>query len=363
MIAPPGSVTEVSVINTCFLREIPIENYMQPIIPGNEHMNVPCYVFLLRNNEDRKVLFDLGLRNDWKKLSPSVQGEIEREHIKITMDQDVIESLDQHGIAPGDVEAIVLSHHHFDHIGDPSLFPDQTNIVVGPGFSKAYMPGYPLGKDSSILESDYSGKRVIEINFKGSEGIVQIGPWRGFDYFGDGSFYVLDAPGHTIGHVCGLVRTTRNPDTFLLLGGDACHNNGEFRPSKQQPLPDTITPDPFARRGVRSCPGAAFERYLANIGKSRAEPFFEIPKGLQYAEFCHDVVDAAATIERLQALDGYDNVFVILAHDDSIRHIVEFFPKTLNTWKARGWGQLGRWAFLKDFLSIEQPVVDGIGSR
>lgn len=47
------------------------------------------------------------------------------------------------------------SHHHFDHIGDPSRFPPTTDLVVGPGFSKCIMPGYPKELNSEILESDY----------------------------------------------------------------------------------------------------------------------------------------------------------------------------------------------------------------
>ena len=60
-----------------------------------------------------------------------------------------------------------------------------------------------------------------EIEF---ESAFKIGKFNAFDYFGDGSFYLLDVPGHAIGHMCGLVRTT--PTSFLLLGADSCHFAG-----------------------------------------------------------------------------------------------------------------------------------------
>jgi len=60
-----------------------------------------------------------------------------------------------------------------------------------------------------------------EIEFKSD---FKIGKFNAFDYFGDGSFYLLDVPGHAIGHICGLVRTT--PGSFLLLGADSCHFAG-----------------------------------------------------------------------------------------------------------------------------------------
>ena len=36
-----------------------------------------------------------------------------------------------------------------------SLFPESTDLYVGPGFKEAFMPGYPTKKDSPMLESDF----------------------------------------------------------------------------------------------------------------------------------------------------------------------------------------------------------------
>jgi hypothetical protein len=33
--------------------------------------------------------------------------------------------------------------------------PSKTEIVVGPGFTRAFLPGYPANKDSPILQIDY----------------------------------------------------------------------------------------------------------------------------------------------------------------------------------------------------------------
>lgn len=50
----------------------------------------------------------------------------------------------------------VNSHWHWDHIGDPSSFPPTTNLIVGPGFKKAMLPGFPANRDSPLLESDWA---------------------------------------------------------------------------------------------------------------------------------------------------------------------------------------------------------------
>lgn len=53
----------------------------------------------------------------------------------------------------------MASHHHWDHIGNVAPFRNNVNLVVGPGFTKAYLPGpstlddCPV--DSPIPMSDY----------------------------------------------------------------------------------------------------------------------------------------------------------------------------------------------------------------
>ena len=88
--------------------------------------------------------------------------------------------------------ADVVSHPHFDHTGDPSTFPASTDLVVGPGFKDAMLPGWPANPDAVVRESDYEGRNLREISFSES---LEIGGCRAVDYFGDGSFYLLDTPG------------------------------------------------------------------------------------------------------------------------------------------------------------------------
>lgn len=51
----------------------------------------------------------------------------------------------------------------------------------------------------------------------------QLGPFpAAVDYFGDGSLYIIDTPGHITGHVNLLART--GPKKWVFLGGDCCHD-------------------------------------------------------------------------------------------------------------------------------------------
>ena len=42
------------------------------------------------------------------------------------------------------------------------------------------------------------------------------------DFFGDGSLWIVDAPGHIHGHVNALLRVAA--DKWVYLGGDCCHD-------------------------------------------------------------------------------------------------------------------------------------------
>ena len=48
-----------------------------------------------------------------------------------------------------------VSHWHWDHVGSPETFPYSTELVVGPGFKVAFLPGYPAKQDAPVREKDF----------------------------------------------------------------------------------------------------------------------------------------------------------------------------------------------------------------
>ena len=47
--------------------------------------------------------------------------------------------------------------------------------------------------------------------------------------------------------------------------------------------------------------------------------------------------------------DAQGKVLVVMAHDDSLLPVMDFFPKSANDFMTKGWVEKGRWLFLKDF--------------
>ncbi|KAK3361413.1 hypothetical protein B0T24DRAFT_599136 [Lasiosphaeria ovina] len=196
------------------------------------------------------------------------------------------------------------------------------------------LPGYPGDPDSPFLESDYSGRDLVELDFaRGDSGNTKkwktptIGHFAAIDYFSDGSFCLLDAPGHTVGHLCGLARVTGNSDSagnsrssFILMAGDAYHHMGEIRPSQYLPLPRGISPSPFTPH----TPG-------------QHRPFYEATSDPEKS-FHYNFDDLTRTIEKLQEADAHDTVFLAAAHDESLLDVAAFFPaSTANGFLEQGW--------------------------
>ncbi|KAI9744096.1 MAG: hypothetical protein M1818_002248 [Claussenomyces sp. TS43310] len=325
------------------------EGFFSPVTPGFEMLHAPSYSFLIEHSSGRKFLFDLGVRKDHENFAPRIAEMLNGCDIQV--EKGVREQLEEHGIDGQDIEAIIWSHWHFDHIGDPSTFPPSTALIVGPGFTDAFTPAYPTKQDSPLLDSDFEGRELKEVSFESG---LKIGRLNALDLLGDGSFYLLDSPGHAIGHLCGLARVTSGAEgsSFIFMGGDAAHHGGELRPTEYLPLPAFIQPNPFNRRSRNPCPGAVVEHLLRD--GDRTKPFYEVASKEDGSQVAHDVKEAQNTINKIQEADARDEIFVVLAHDESLLDVVDFFPKYANDFVQKGWVQEGRWLFLKDFEAARE---------
>lgn len=318
---------------------------MDPVPKGFEDdLHCPAYSFLISHGS-RHLLFDLGVRKDWWNLAPAVSRDRlgPGKQFQVDVEKNVADILREDkgklGITPDDIEAVIWSHHHWDHTGDMTTLPSKTDLIVGPGFKKALLPFYPLNEKSTCLQSDIEGRNLREADMTGG---LKIGRCDAVDFFGDGSFYLLSTPGHAPGHLCGLARLTTSPSTFLFMGGDITHHGGEFRPSQYLPLPAEIQPSPIPRFRPGACPGEVLQK-LQRHGRAD-ESFFEpSPRS------CSDIDQTLESVGKLKEFDAADNVFVIFAHDGSVRGRLDMYPDKINDWQKGDVAARMRWMFLEDF--------------
>jgi hypothetical protein len=255
--------------------------------------------------------------------------------------QDIPDALLEQNVPLSSINSIIWSHSHIDHVGDPSVFPASTELIVGPTLLSTQLPGYPADPSGFLLESAFKNRNVREIDF--SESTLEIGGFRAVDFFSDGSFYVLDGVGHTANHIMALARTTE--DSFVLMAGDSCHHVGQLRPSADLPLPESIPAS--AVKGfspsASTCSCAQFKPLLPT--SPQLHSFYDLSHTMH-----EDHVQAEETVRKVKNFDASDEVLVVIAHDASLVDVLDFYPESLNLWKEKGVDKLGRWRFLGDFV-------------
>ena len=63
----------------------------------------------------------------------------------------------------------------------------------------------------------------------------------------------------------------------------------------------------------------------------------------------HDIDKAEGTISKVIEANVQDKVLVIIAHDNSLLPVMDFFPNYTNRFKEKGRVKAGRWLYLKVF--------------
>ncbi|KAJ6595199.1 beta-lactamase-like protein [Mycena vulgaris] len=181
----------------------------------------PSLSFYLKHSaSERHFIFDLGLRRDMASYPPALKEKY-LDLMKCEIPQTVAESCVKGGLDPAAIDTIVISHLHFDHIGDCSPFSKASFILGGEG-KAALADGYPGNPKSTTLSESTPPDRTVFL--ASADFNTSIGPFpRAVDYFGDGSVYIIDTPGHCAGHITVLARTS--PDgAWIYLGGDVAHD-------------------------------------------------------------------------------------------------------------------------------------------
>ncbi|KAL1844586.1 hypothetical protein VTK73DRAFT_2249 [Phialemonium thermophilum] len=251
---PPGETAATVILHALSAGHfsLPEEQFIRPATAGSRR-TVPSLCFFIQHRDaatgaSTRIVFDLGLRRDVSRYAEPIRRHVATRQ-PMTTDPDVVKSLARGGVAPDDVDYVIYSHVHWDHVGEPRDFARST-FVVGRGSLDLLRGRFPgLRGGHSFFEADLlDPDRTIELLHPEDPALVDssssaaanfLQPWRPFgplpstiDVFRDGSLFVVDAPGHLPGHVNLLARTARNNDDearWVYLAGDACHDRRILR--------------------------------------------------------------------------------------------------------------------------------------
>ncbi len=148
--------------------------------------------------------------------------------LKMTKDDAIPVQLAKIGLTPNDIKFVVLGHMHLDHAGNMGQFPNATFIIqdeevkaaLDPdiGFSVYYIPGD---------FADIKKMNVLKIN-------------GDFDLFGDGSFRVMKAAGHTKGSQFAVAKLPKTG--AVIMTSDVVYLQENLDKNLIPPIPGTSNP-------------------------------------------------------------------------------------------------------------------------
>jgi glyoxylase-like metal-dependent hydrolase (beta-lactamase superfamily II) len=226
---PPATANQP----TIKLRKLPAGNIHLPLwmfvegVDKSEIQPCPSMSWLITHPPTgTNLIFDLGLPKDISCLTPSVQERL-RTLITIDVKDDVFDGLASFGVdAQKDVDTVIFSHLHYDHIGDPKGFGPSCKFIVGPtALSLLSGPqSYPSDPHAHFDSNLLPQERTRELPSASDPSFWQpLGPFPAVhDYFKDGSLFIVDSAGHLPGHINLLVRL--EAEKWIYLAGDSCHD-------------------------------------------------------------------------------------------------------------------------------------------
>lgn len=213
------------------------EYLANPVSGGFQPIRFPTTVVLIEHSTRGLMLFDTG-------VTPRLRHLLRRfpEHlfsnlfsIRIDYASTAVHQLRGLGVRPEEIQHIVLSHFHSDHIAGVNDFP-QARIYFSAeeyrwmcGLSRigrlrhAFVP--------ELLPPDFiqrSAEPGRETDLPG------LGPgFTGRDLFDDGSLFLVPLPGHSLGHQGLYLPDFRGKAWFFV--GDAAHLSSSIRDGTSPP--------------------------------------------------------------------------------------------------------------------------------
>ncbi|OJT09390.1 hypothetical protein TRAPUB_14138 [Trametes pubescens] len=211
---------DVSALECGFI-EIPLLWVIDTAEEGDKSV-LPVLAFLIRHSTNGDVLlFDLGVRKDMENLPTMYHGRINGMGFLTTVPEDAVDALAKGGLAPTDVTTVCYSHLHYDHIGDSRPYTNAT-FVVGAAARPLVEHGWPEDPKSLFPQDLLPEGRTRFLDNPGMW--PPLGPFpHALDVYGDGSLYIVDAPGHMLGHINLLARTSADGG-WIFLAGDSAHD-------------------------------------------------------------------------------------------------------------------------------------------
>lgn len=179
---------------------------------GQDHQVMLNVFSFLIEHPKGLILVDTGWHSDMRYDQYEILGDL---HYKINKaflpkGQAIDEQLSAMDIKPSDLDYVILSHLHSDHVSGLKLVADAKKILVSDIEWEAANGDYAMAYEASMWKGVDLQTFPLQDTGYGPQG-------KSYDLFGDGSIILVSVAGHTPG-LCAV--QINNNDKFVLLTGD-----------------------------------------------------------------------------------------------------------------------------------------------
>jgi N-acyl homoserine lactone hydrolase len=189
--------------------EVADASIYSPGIDIGKALSLSCNAYLIRR-AGQWILWDTGTGDE---LANVPGGQVIAHGIRGVVTRTLLSQLREIGVEPDDISLLMLSHAHFDHVGNTRLFPKAKWIVQRKEYEAMFGPDF--------AEHGFSPELYKTLRDNPTE-IVE----GDHDVFGDGSIRLISTPGHTPGHSSLAVRLPKSGT--IILSGDVAHFESNF---------------------------------------------------------------------------------------------------------------------------------------
>ncbi|WP_249413089.1 MBL fold metallo-hydrolase [Paenibacillus antibioticophila] len=196
-------------------------------------ISVPSLFFLIKHPVHGNILFDTGYSTRYfeatKNFPFSLMNKITP--VKITEKENAISQLLEKNITSKQIQTVILSHLHADHVGGISDFNYSTIYVSKKEWRYCQQPKLKLLFKGYLkqLFKNINLSSLKQLDFE--ESGCSYGPFfNTIDLFKDNSIILVPLPGHSIGQ-CGLLLNISNKERYFLIA-DSVYVKANYQKNK-----------------------------------------------------------------------------------------------------------------------------------
>jgi len=146
--------------------------------------------------------------------------------VDLELEHGTADALAAHGVEPADLDGVLLTHSHWDHV---SGLEDLPGVPV---WTTVEEKAYLAHDEGALLYRQIDEAQPIDLHVL----VLDDGPYgpfeRSLDWFDDGSVVVVPMPGHTPGSIGVFVNLASGP-RYLFIGDTAWAGEGVSWPAEK----------------------------------------------------------------------------------------------------------------------------------